>query len=915
MPKEIYEIKDFSGGLVNGPDPRDLEDNMLHKLVNCVSNNFGRIQPMGEERPHAITQEAGAVSANLTPGYGLQAIKVDFPFVAGSYDGYQFDCPHIVDHNQEDTSLIWYRVAGTSSDRIKVTNDSQAEHHLSTFSQILLRDTLNVTTWDLDQWTDVYYIDAYSFEYISPTGNYSGLTDSAVNWVSGDYKLTYDDLESGMGFPDIQSASYTFLCLQNGNFFHIYQNETKNFFYDVCQIVESTTGINIKPHFIYIDNGMRMCDSNFNNLTATDVINSNDSYSSDYSPRIFFYNERQKNLLLSDVNSVFHLRQAGWRDENNNVYEALDVLSNTMYSSTSGASAITIDNAGGANTNVGWGTGNALFNVEDKANDTNDASHTLTNNVWDNPLQVNMSVTCNSASGDFMFASIHKNMKFGVAYVFDKDVNQESRLFKNQNEVEQSSAADYGSLNFEFHVSKDLFPARCVGFSIYIWYLNGVEIDDPLWLGRALFSNKDGWNGHDGAVLPWIEGTPDNISKIQASGDDILRMQTFPVLTYSLRNDGTRHNYDSATFRYKAATVCNRKLYVGNVMQVGGRNHNRVYHDRMIKSPMNKFDILPADNFIEVATNDGDEIVKLVSFRDQILQFKTNSLYIINVSQTYEYLQAEEKFKGIRHPDSVTKFDGGIVWANNNGAYLYDGQQVTDIVDGRIERMFWRSCVGDSKISVGYLTDQKQIVFYIKYNPYSSFKIDSISQGLGGSVHSSEGSHDHLLLYDLSTQTWSFGQDKLSADVKTNLIDDFDDKLVFGVGAGLTTEQHSVGQISYMGSPEHCSGYFSFSLEEGTLYSETYNHLWFYFNDTGSGSSGWVDISAISPVSFSSYNTLFTEENGLAEEVAISLASIIQDWNTTVNQVGTNMLGYEGTYNRWNPDLNDEYDQDELPPT
>ena len=59
----------------------------------------------------------------------------------------------------------------------------------------------------------------------------------------------------------------------------------------------------------------------------------------------------------------------------------------------------------------------------------------------------------------------------------------------------------------------------------------------------------------------------------------------------------------------------------------------------MLKSPIGKYNILPKDNFIDVAINDGDEITALEYFKDKILQFKKRKVFVINVSGDYEFLE------------------------------------------------------------------------------------------------------------------------------------------------------------------------------------------------------------------------------------------------------------------------------------
>ena len=133
------------------------------------------------------------------------------------------------------------------------------------------------------------------------------------------------------------------------------------------------------------------------------------------------------------------------------------------------------------------------------------------------------------------------------------------------------------------------------------------------------------------------------------------------------------------TCRYKASVVANNRLYAGNVKQ-----NNTVYGDRMLKSPIGKYNILPASNFIDVAINDGDEITALAYYKDKILQFKKQKVFIINESGDYEFLENTLDDVGVLKQCSVTKTPHGIVWANKTGCYLYDGNQMVNLIDKKI---------------------------------------------------------------------------------------------------------------------------------------------------------------------------------------------------------------------------------------
>ena len=145
-----------------------------------------------------------------------------------------------------------------------------------------------------------------------------------------------------------------------------------------------------------------------------------------------------------------------------------------------------------------------------------------------------------------------------------------------------------------------------------------------------------------------------------------------PVDTYLSENLFTEETIIDA--QYKAIEVVGRRAYIGNIRQGG-----RTYPDRMLRTPVNKFDTFPETNYIDVAVGDGDSITALKSFGDRLLQFKKNKVYIINVAGESEVLEAEYNNAGISFPSQVTKTNDGIAWINAAGLWYFDGKQVQNL--------------------------------------------------------------------------------------------------------------------------------------------------------------------------------------------------------------------------------------------
>ena len=179
------------------------------------------------------------------------------------------------------------------------------------------------------------------------------------------------------------------------------------------------------------------------------------------------------------------------------------------------------------------------------------------------------------------------------------------------------------------------------------------------------------------------------------SGDSI---KTPPVLTYEALN-GYKNDTNLAAM-YKTSAVVQRKVYIGN-LKIG----NKRFPDRMIKSSADKFDIFPDDStsFIDVATSDGENIVKLESFGEYLLQFKEKTTYLIKVTSEGEELISTWHSTGIMHPSQCAKTPGGVFWANSSGVFFFDGQQIKNVVTEKFGLENWSVGEDNQKpIILGY---------------------------------------------------------------------------------------------------------------------------------------------------------------------------------------------------------------------
>ena len=241
---------------------------------------------------------------------------------------------------------------------------------------------------------------------------------------------------------------------------------------------------------------------------------------------------------------------------------------------------------------------------------------------------------------------------------------------------------------------------------------------------------------------------------------------------------------DAITAQWKSAVVHGRRVYIGNVKQGG-----ETFPDRMLKSPVNKFDTFPNKNFVDVAIRDGESITHLMSYADRILQFKEKTLYVLNIADGVEFLEDTFRFKGITHPYHAVATDIGVAWFNSTGVYFYNGKAVQNLFERKAQRIInidtWTNFIGENSgviadCKIGYLPKDRQLMIANK--------------------------NTNFLLFDFVTQAWSKGDSKLTVDagVTTNFILDSNNDLLYISG---TDKDSGLKEYKYTSTPSDSSNF------------------------------------------------------------------------------------------------------------
>jgi len=551
------------------------------------------------------------------------------------------------------------------------------------------------------------------------------------------------------------------LAYQNGNDVNIFDSTTST--EHASELSLGTDSNIVKPQFYYINGALRVSDTNFNNDTTHQYVK---SYS--YIEKTLFQGFTDTAV---DITGDWNKGSAG---------EGLDAY---IYPPTQNGST-----TGTLTSNTGLSTKNI-----------------------NNPGNISLVVTGANGGGEWI-AEDESAYVFGISLTYEGD--QESPITAFKDEFDATSLEDDFVLHLTIYVGSDgettSFDPRITGCKVWLMGDSTGNFDDPMYLANFYWGKSsderhflESHRGDKKVAADFSEATYNGVETIFNTAS--LEIPTMPALTYALLNPGQSHLSESTAARYKTSIIANRRTYIGGVKRYGfdtstiGSGQRAVYKqpvltifdsnaDRILRSPVNKFDIFPNNSIIDVALNDGESITALESFSDRIFQFKEKTLYIINISGDFEYLEAEERYKGVEEQYQVVKTEYGIAWVNKNGCYLYSEENgILNLIDGKLELNHhtsaeisaleiegWQEFIGQSAM-IGYIQDLKQlIIFQDPANPFTN---------------------GNVMIYDFRTGSWTRGVNRVDNNYKSNIVTNYGDNCLYLSAANHADEVFNVEEL------------------------------------------------------------------------------------------------------------------------
>jgi len=260
-------------------------------------------------------------------------------------------------------------------------------------------------------------------------------------------------------------------------------------------------------------------------------------------------------------------------------------------------------------------------------------------------------------------------------------------------------------------------------------YIRDSRTDDEWMLLLDIDLGKGARTSLHGDYTSWKQASSAQ-HYIGASATTYMDVSELSLITYEVIN-GFPSNVFSNDLgangeKWQDATIANDRVFVCNVrMKDKNKGENKIeghtneadlteFPDRIMYSMPDRHDTFPEFNYIETAKGDADSYKAIESYADRLLGFKRKSMDIINISgdDVNWFPEDTKRFMGVEHHAAVYKTQYGVIWVNKNGLFLYDGRSITDLSENKIDDKIWYDYVTNNSIIL--YDEVKALVYVIK---------------------------------------------------------------------------------------------------------------------------------------------------------------------------------------------------------
>ena len=736
MPKQILQIKDFSGGLNTLRDPADIADNELQVIENLSVKTQGSITPAylnTDSTNNKITDYNNSHIDDIQAGYGLGYFEFDHvrdPVTVTQTSSITGD-----DDNEGSATGFIARQVGGEYKEIEYKSGGTVQN-LATSFPVGSTFMLTSTTFSADG-LDPQSQGIYTVVAVGETNVKNIIVDKtiAINIETAPQDFWGATLKGSRSTDKI-----IFLAHPEEHKIDTYSISTAgvNWDEDTITLRSSASGLSSKVKYYKVGNEVRCCDTGINN-----------------SSKIQWFGWIQRR----------HFEGCD-RSTDDNTYLAYYSKDNTLAKPTAGHVSSSEASAGTlakykstAATTYSAITAGAGFNVyitteTDQEGTIPAGTYEIAQTfIYDNnqeslPSAYTTTHTV-SDTNDLKCLSI----SVGTRGPFDPRISGGRIYIREQNtDSEWIMLVDIdltkgGRLKFtdDYSAWENAFfaPTATTGnnstaltsVSDVTYLTDGMTISGGnIQAGTTIASH----NGSNVITLSQVTAGSGGASGVTLSisgsfyscpdynqSDNNFRLKEFGLLTYEIINGFSSkifsHTISEEGEHWKDSVIANNRVFVCNVKikdeNTGSAKETATtndFVDRIMYSMPNRYDTFPYHNYIEASKGDADYYTAIEAYADRLLAFKSKSVDIINISSPDDagwFLEETKQYMGVVWPEAVKRTQYGLLWVNSQGLFLYNGNNIVNLKENKIDDATWASITGES--TTGLLYDEQTSLAYI----------------------------------------------------------------------------------------------------------------------------------------------------------------------------------------------------------
>ena len=738
MPKQALTLNDFSGGINDVKDARDIAKNQLRDIDGFMVDKQGALRTIGGLAAHEeIETQENATTAKIKGGVGLAVLESDYETEAKT-----FTATTVIDFSATRVLCSF----AISSIQVHVPTSLQMYVTLASASTFTEGDNVVLAGTTGGYYDGIYEIQSGSdsthlvLYWISDYGDTGASGNANIYWedhFNAGEEIVISNTSLNNGFYTISYISTYFMYMDglavelntsaiissfprneilllnsdapNGTIDTYSKNQDT---WTVDQITLDTTSGNMpndaKAIYHSVDGAIRACDAEFDNTSTV---------------KWFGLIKRTHFEGANDPTNGAIQRYYDW-------YEKDNKLSPPTYGKNAGAA---------------YPTATLGFNIAaTMAADDNSTWEAAT-------YELAFSFIYDGIQESLLYQAVTPNHTFIV-----EDGEKVSIVVRAQ----KTSA----SVGYDERISGGRVYARVSG-SDDAWFMLA-DIDMRLGARSTFNSKYTAWTTV--STTTTSTGSVDSLSQ---------NIDTYENINGYSHKDSSNSIGDDGE-AYKTSVVASRRAFIANVRRKDPYTGElKTYADRIYYSQPGQFDTFPENNFVDVVIGDSESYVALAVYADRLLAFKEKTLHIINISSGSDsswFIESKNKFMGVEQQSAITDTEFGPCWINDSGCYLYQGQgspinligDKLQKIEDRINKETWNSFVGPTSM-IGYVRSKKQLII--------------VKDALGLTDTSGD-----CYIYDFGTQSWTFASNLLPVDKTnhyvsfTNFIQDWNGDLVVG---------------------------------------------------------------------------------------------------------------------------------------